>query len=88
MSGKCPGMDPANWKIDDIFEYPCLNCGAMIEFWKDDVKRTCPDCGQAAFNPRLGNLCLVWCKQAEECLGNKDITEWKALHPGGGKGPA
>jgi len=80
MATKCPGMDPAVWKIDDIFNYPCVHCGAMIEFWKDDVKRPCPRCGLALFNPRLGNLCLVWCKKAEECLGNHDIVEWKELH--------
>ena len=70
-------MDPANWKFEDIFEAACPACGAPIEFWKDDVKRACPSCKRTAFNPRLGNLCLAWCAQAEECLGNRDIREWK-----------
>ncbi len=76
MAAICPGMNPAYWKIEDIFESPCIACGKPIEFWKDDVKRVC-SCGQVSFNPRLGNLCLVTCKKAEECLGNQDIGEWK-----------
>jgi hypothetical protein len=76
MAAACPGMNPMNWKIEDIFEVSCASCGAAIEFWKDDVKRTC-SCGKVTFNPRLGNLCLVWCQRAEECLGNQDIREWK-----------
>jgi hypothetical protein len=69
-------MDPANWKLEDIFEIHCPACGAAVEFWKDDVKRTC-SCGRVSFNPRLGDICLSWCDGAEECLGNKDISEWK-----------
>jgi predicted RNA-binding Zn-ribbon protein involved in translation (DUF1610 family) len=74
---KCPGMDPANWKIEDISELKCIHCGNPLEFWKDDVKRVCPECGKTMFNPNIGNLCLVWCKKAAECLGNQDIVEWK-----------
>jgi hypothetical protein len=76
MAATCPGMNPANWKIEDIFETACPACGELIEFWKDDVKRRC-GCGHICFNPRLGNLCLSWCEKAEECLGNQDIAEWK-----------
>lgn len=77
MPNKCPGMDPANWKIDDISEHKCINCGTELEFWKDDIKRSCPKCGQTMFNPNIGNYCLVWCKKADECIGNQDILEWK-----------
>jgi hypothetical protein len=76
MAASCPGMNPSNWKIEDIFEHPCVACGRPIEFWKDDVKRVC-DCGRANFNPRLGGLCLSWCESAEDCLGDRDLGEWK-----------
>lgn len=75
--GKCPGMDPSHWKITDIAEHECA-CGTLLEFWKDDVKRVCPNCGRTVFNPSLGNVCLSWCERAAECLGNMDIEEWKA----------
>jgi DNA-directed RNA polymerase subunit RPC12/RpoP len=74
---KCPGMDPACWKLSDIVEYRCTACGAAIEFWKDDVKRQCNACGKFMFNPKVGDTCLSWCEKAPECLGNSDIKEWK-----------
>jgi hypothetical protein len=74
---KCPGMDPAFWKPADIAENRCVSCGGPIEFWKDDVKRSCPKCGRVMFNPRLGGVCLSWCDRAAECLGTMDIEEWK-----------
>jgi DNA-directed RNA polymerase subunit RPC12/RpoP len=78
MKNQCPGMNPQNWKPEDIKEYKCINCSnEIIEFWKDDVKRVCPGCGKFMFNPDLGNVCLSWCDRAEDCIGNMDITEWK-----------
>jgi len=74
--GKCPGMDPSHWTVSDIAEHPCA-CGTLLEFWKDDVKRVCSNCGKVNFNPNLGNVCLSWCARAVECLGNQDIEEWK-----------
>ena len=76
---KCPGMDPAFWKPSDITERRCPLCGKEIEFWKDDVKRSCAKCGAVMFNPQLGDLCLCWCEKTAECLGNMDIEEWKKL---------
>jgi predicted RNA-binding Zn-ribbon protein involved in translation (DUF1610 family) len=69
-------MDPAYFKIDDIQTRDCLECGEELEFWKDDVKLTCPKCGQVNFNPNIGNTCLSWCRKADECVGNTDIHEW------------
>jgi NADH pyrophosphatase NudC (nudix superfamily) len=77
MRHKCPGINPRFWTHKDIGEHRCPECGRPIEFWKDDVKRICPGCQSTVFNPRLGNLCLTWCKKAAECLGNMDIEEWK-----------
>lgn len=73
---RCPGMDPARFKPEDIKYRQCINCSAEIEFWKDDVKLPCPECKQVNFNPDIGNTCLSWCKEAEKCLGNSDIKEW------------
>jgi len=64
----------------DVAECACPSCGAVIEMWKDDVKRKCPRCKTTLFNPKLGNTCLSWCAKAEECLGNLDIEEWKKMH--------
>ncbi|MBC8184381.1 hypothetical protein H8E88_25075 [candidate division KSB1 bacterium] len=77
---KCPGMDPAYFKPEDIQMHRCLECGQELEFWKDDVKLKCAHCGQNNFNPNLGNTCLVWCKEAAKCVGNDDINEWIEKH--------
>ena len=65
----CPGQDTAFWKPGDVFEIPCVKCGCMVEFFKDDARRRCPSCGHNMQNPRLNQGCASWCEHAEECLG-------------------
>lgn len=65
----CPGQNTMFWKPEDIFEVPCINCGKPIEFFKNDVKRTCSNCKQTMLNPRMDFACAEWCPKAEECLG-------------------
>lgn len=65
---QCPGQIQQQWKPEDIYELPCPICGAMIEFWKDDVTRTCGLCEQVIPNPRLDLGCAQWCRYAKECL--------------------
>ncbi len=71
---KCPGQDTRYWKEDAIFEIRCPKCGTMVEFFKDDVSRPCPGCGQRLSNPRIDLGCATYCPYAEQCLGE--------LHPG------
>ncbi|MGB2755966.1 MAG: hypothetical protein WBD75_06130 [Phycisphaerae bacterium] len=66
---QCPGQDKRFWKPDDIFESPCPECGAAIEFWKDNVRRRCRGCGATVANPRFDMGCAAWCRFAEQCLG-------------------
>ena len=82
MKKRCPGMDPAFFKPEDIREQQCTGCGAGLEFWKDDVFLTCPSCGARNTNARVGHTCLAWCKDAASCVGSKDIEEWLRLHGG------
>jgi hypothetical protein len=70
---RCPGMDPAFFKPEDIRMLACPRCGAEQEFWKDDVYQTCAQCGRRNLNPMLKNSCAAWCAKAAECLGNEDI---------------
>ncbi len=74
---RCPGMDPAHFKPEDIFLYPCGKCKEELEFWKDDVKLTCAKCGYENTNPHIDKTCLSWCDKAAECIDNQDIQEWK-----------
>ena len=66
---KCPGQDTRYWKPGDIFEAPCPACGAVIEFFKDDVRRRCKSCKKMVPNPRLDLGCVEWCEHAEQCVG-------------------
>ncbi len=65
---KCPGQDMRYWKPGDIFNGKCPNCGGMVEFFKDEVRRKCR-CGHAVTNPKLDFGCAEWCPYAEQCIG-------------------
>ncbi len=73
---KCPGMDPANFRPEDIKLQKCTSCGHEIEFWKDDIYLKCDKCGQENVNAALGNTCLSWCKSATRCIGDSSIERW------------
>jgi hypothetical protein len=72
---KCPGQDKRFWKPDDIFDVNCPECGAAVEFWKDDPKLRCPHCKQVVTNPKLDLSCAQWCKYARECLGTLSASD-------------
>ena len=65
---RCPGQDKRTWGPEAIFETECRECGAMVEFFKDEPKRKCPECGTRVFNPEMDLGCAEWCPAAEECL--------------------
>lgn len=74
---RCPGQDQRFWKPDDIFETKCPNCGRPIEFFKDEPKISCKNCGQMVVNPKIDLGCAQWCRYAQQCLGavaSKDIS--------------
>lgn len=66
---KCPGQDQRFWKHEDIFEIDCPECGAKVEFWKDEPMVKCPKCKNQVTNPKLDMGCAEWCQYAKECLG-------------------
>ena len=66
---RCPGQDQRFWKPEDIFEVKCPGCGTVVEFFKDEPKLTCRECGQLVANPKIDLGCAEWCQYAEQCLG-------------------
>lgn len=68
-AGKCPGQNTMFWKIEDIYDVPCPHCRTEVEFFKTDVTRNCPACGQKILNPKADLSCAEWCARAKECLG-------------------
>ncbi len=79
MNNRCPGMDPAYFKPEDIHMQLCTNCSNEIEFWKDDIFLVCSHCRTRNTNARVQNTCLTWCAEASACVGNMDINEWLHL---------
>jgi len=67
---QCPGQDSRYWDGEAIFESKCPNCGAAVEFFKDDSKRKCRQCGHDVFNPKMDFGCASYCPYAEQCLGS------------------
>jgi len=67
---KCPGQDSRYWKPGAIFEAECPECGASVEFFKDDRSRRCKKCGYRFLNPGMDFGCASYCKYAEQCIGN------------------
>lgn len=67
---KCPGQDSRFWKPDDIFQAKCPECGAEVEFFKDDTARLCKKCGRRFMNPKMDFGCASYCKYADQCLGD------------------
>ena len=66
---KCPGQDPRYWKFDAIFDAECPNCGTEVEFFKDETRRKCKNCGQYILNPKMDFGCAAHCKFAQQCFG-------------------
>ena len=66
---RCPGQDQRFWKPDDIFEVNCSQCGKPIEFFKDEPKLKCKNCGHTVVNPKIDLGCAEWCQYAEQCIG-------------------
>ncbi|MHB9132261.1 MAG: hypothetical protein ACYDBB_14395 [Armatimonadota bacterium] len=69
----CPGTDTLYWTAKDLFEVPCNHCEKPVEFFKDDLRRRCPHCGEFTVNPKNDMACAAWCKHAKECLAQLGI---------------
>ena len=71
---RCPGQDQRFWKPGDVFEVQCARCGTSVEFFKDEPKLKCHNCGNIVVNPKIDFGCAEWCQHAEQCL---DIAAMK-----------
>jgi putative nucleotidyltransferase with HDIG domain len=72
---QCPGQDQRFWKPEDIFEIDCPDCKKPVEFFKDDPKLKCRNCGQIVANPKIDLGCAKWCQYADKCLAVAVVNE-------------
>ena len=70
----CPGQDTQYWTAEAIYDIPCSGCGRLLEFFKDDLRRSCPECGTYTVNPKNDMACAAWCPSAAECLAQMGRT--------------
>ncbi|MDF1553926.1 MAG: hypothetical protein P1P84_12730 [Deferrisomatales bacterium] len=71
---KCPGQDTQMWGFDAIYDVDCPQCGAAIEFFKDQVKKRCSQCREVVFNERMDLGCAKWCPSADSCVGPDNVA--------------
>jgi len=72
MMNKCPGQ-MTNRALESVI-VPCPDCGKLVEFFTDEVKRRCR-CGKTLLRESLPS-CASWCPAAAQCLGEAvDIRE-------------
>jgi len=76
---RCPGQDQRFWKPEDIFDVRCPRCGQALEFFKDEPKLKCRECGQVVVNPKIDLGCAEWCQYAEQCLGVSPASQVSAI---------
>jgi putative nucleotidyltransferase with HDIG domain len=65
---KCPGQDTQYWNANSIFNVKCPECGASVEFFKDDTARKCGKCRHKFVNPKMDFGCAAYCKFAKNCI--------------------
>jgi len=61
---KCTGNNTHEWGFDAIFDVKFPSCGNMIEFFKDEIKRNCPQCKESVSNDRKDFGCELWCSSS------------------------
>ncbi|MFC1737453.1 HD domain-containing protein [Planctomycetota bacterium] len=57
----------------------CTGCGQAIEFFKDEPKLKCRNCGHIVANPKIDLGCAEWCQYAEQCLAVSVNNEAKIM---------
>ena len=63
----CPGIsDYVRPKVD--YE-KCSKCGGRLEFWSDEEKGACLDCGEITKKKEKTPSCLDYCEYADKCKG-------------------
>ena len=53
----CGSGDTSKWSANSIYDVECGGCHTMIEFFKDEKKHACPNCGDMVLNPTTGQDC-------------------------------
>ena len=69
---KCNGNNTETWGFDAIFDVTCPNCGNVMEFFMDEITRTCPGCKNSVRSTNTTTGCKYQALQPAIC---------RQLHP-------
>jgi hemerythrin-like domain-containing protein len=72
----CPGTQAIRQPIPEFIN--CPDCSAEVEIWTDELKATCPRCGNKVHRAQQAS-CIDWCPHAKECIGPE---VYERLRPG------
>jgi hypothetical protein len=67
---KCTGNNTQEWGFDAVFDVRCTNCGNLVEFFKDEIARNCPQCNKSILNDRKDYGCAQWCSSSSSHIRN------------------
>ena len=67
---KCTGNNTQEWGSDAVFDVKCTNCGNLVEFFKDEIARNCPECKKSVLNDRKDYGCAQWCSSSSSHMRN------------------
>ncbi len=70
---ECPGAQKFRKPEPEFVK--CPFCKGEVEIWTDEVKATCPGCGESVMK-QAGASCLDWCRYAKECVGDKVYSQY------------
>ena len=68
---KCSGNETEEWGFDSIFDVKFRSCGNLVEFFKDEIKRNCPQCKELVLNGRRDFGCGQWCSSSSPHFRNR-----------------
>ncbi len=72
----CPGARAIREPTPEYIN--CPECSAEVEIWTDELKATCPNCGNKVYRAQQAS-CIDWCPHAKECVGPE---AYERLRPG------
>jgi len=53
----CGAGDTRKWGPNSIYNIECGNCGTPVEFFRDEKKHSCSNCGEVVLNSTVGRDC-------------------------------
>ncbi len=67
---KCSGNNTEEWGFNAIFNIECPCCGHSVEFFKDEITRTCSQFKKTVHNNRGDYGCGQWCSSSSSHTRN------------------